>query len=110
MTTPPIPQPLSVEQIEDRLARDGFPAMCWLWQHFRRSGQDPERIDAAALAAARTRHLNALVSQPGWLVTGGILATAGIFMVVRQLGLGVHFFRQVVVFQWGPVAGCAGYG
>ena len=67
---------LTVEEIEKRMERDGFPEMRWLWKRFIKSGSSLSGLDDAAIEHSRTRHMGLLISsRTGAVVISLILGT-----------------------------------
>lgn len=59
--------PLSISEIDARMAVDGFPEMALIWKHFRKLDVEPARIDNSAIESLRNRHMGAIADHP-WLL------------------------------------------
>ena len=48
---------LTVEEIDKRMERDGFPEMRWLWKRFIKSSSSLSDIDDATVERSRGKHM-----------------------------------------------------
>jgi hypothetical protein len=87
---------LTVEEIEQRMEKDGFAEMRWLWRRFVKSAASLADIDDAAVERSRRRHMGLLISS-----RAGIAAISLTVATVIYLNYGNLFYLDTpTFFDW----------
>ncbi|MBI4387532.1 MAG: hypothetical protein HY582_00610, partial [Candidatus Omnitrophica bacterium] len=96
------------EEIDERMTKDGFPELRFLWNHFKKLKIDLQNIDEAKLEKMRVKHTSALIKNSflhalafgGMMIIGFLLIEAAIpYLISLAMFASLGFFETPQIMQ-----------